>query len=176
VALDSIIGSTAHLSVSNGLGVGLFHTYEPFEEDDDWIWGELQGKCDGSEVGVSDGGNELARRLNNPQPQPYRIGYTSIETSYADGNEYWDYDEGKGRLFWADVLYNHCLSSDELTYHLWESDDIIYTYQGQGGERPSGKDFISLEIEDEIIPGGGLTTRFHYYKIKYGIPYIIYND
>lgn len=184
VALDSIVGSTAHLSVSNGLGVGLFHTYEPFEEDDDWIWGTLgegpgtppRGKCDGSEVGVSDGGNELARRLNNPilgQIHPYRISYTDIVIKDVDGIG-GDYED---RLFvdWTHDI-DGCINNTDLSYYLGESDDIIYSYEGQGGERPSGKDFVRVEIEDTFYPSGSPFPYFHWYHISYGTPYVHYNE
>lgn len=177
VALDSIVGNTAHLSVSNGLGVGELIIYDPFEEDDDWIWGTLgegiggtlpRGKCDGSEVGVSDGSNEIAYRLNNPNMSTNPPdGYTDIEIKDADG-----IGEYEGRLFvdWTHSI-DYCLSNTELTYYLNESDDIIYTYVAQGGKRPQGKNFIRVEIEDTMTPSGGIYPYLHWYHIRYGKPY-----
>ena len=176
VALDSVIGNTAHLSVSDGLGISLQVIYDPFEEDDDWIWGTLgegpgtppRGKCDGSEVGVSDGSNELAYRLNNPNMSTNPpSGYTDIVIKYADGLG--DYE---GRLYvdWTHDIDN-CLYDTDLTYYLGESDDIIYSYEDQGGERPQGKDFIRVEIIDDMVPSGGSYPYLHRYEIRYGIPY-----
>jgi len=175
VALDSTIGNTAHLSVSNGLGFSLLIIYDPFEEDDDWFWGTLdegpgtppRGKCDGTEYGVSDGSNELAYRLNNPNiAYTPPTNYTNVVIKDADGFVY------ENRLFvdWAANI-DYCLTDTELTYYLGESDDIIYSYESLGGERPAGKDFIRVEIEDTMYPSGSPYPYFHWYHISYGIPY-----
>lgn len=95
-------------------------------------------------------------------------GYTDIEIKYTDGiGEYED------RLF-VDWTHNidYCLTDTELTFYLDESDEIIYSYEGQGGERPQGKDFISVEIIDTMIPSGNPYPYLHWYHITYGKPYV----
>jgi hypothetical protein len=174
VALDSIDSGTAYMSGTNGYSSGIARNYAPFDEDDDWIWGTitmpLAGKCDGSDM-TSDGSNELEWRLNNPLPvsQVPIYGYTdlvTIHTSPIDA-DYWDkiYIDPTGQLY-------ACLYNEQLTYYLNQADIILYSYDGQGGERPLGLDLISINIEDDFI-GGQNTPYFHSYYISYGIPLLV---
>jgi len=174
VSLDSTDATKAYISVTNGFGLDLPSAYTPFAEDDDWIWGTLtgplSGKCDGTMIGVSDGSNELQKRLNNPLLVPAEpiYGYTDIqiretEGSYYDNRLYFDYT---GNI-------DSCLTNERLTYYLWQSDEIIHSYIGQGGERPAGKDFIRVEILDWVVVPTGYVWYLHYYKIHYGIPYYV---
>ncbi len=177
VALDSVVSTTAYLSATGGFGFNLLiGTYWGFDEDDDWLWGTLGqeygdppvGKCDGTQVGVSDGSDELQWRLNNPALQlaePYI--FTDLETHETTGFEWetggvyqlyvgWDYPE------------DNCLTNDTLTYYLLNSHDIINTYDYEGGLRPPTKSFANVEIKDELLllPYDG--QHLHYYTITYG--------
>jgi len=172
VALDSIAGGTAYLSGTNGYSSGIARNYTPI--DDDWIWGtltdSLAGNCDQDDM-TSDGSNELEWRLNNPLPtSPVPIyGYTDIVKIEIDGTQ----------GAYSDRLYidftgddDACLSISDLTYYLGESDEIIYTYQGQNdGIRPIGKDLINVVITDDVSPG--LSTYLHRYAVRYGIPLLV---
>ncbi len=175
VTMDSVVGTTGYLSVATGFGLDLPRNYVPFAEDDDWIWGTLggplAGKCDGTEVGVSDGSNELQWRLNNPMPvSGEQIFYTDLETLWTNG---WDFLDSNGneRLYvgW-DYPEDNCLTNDLLTYYLQQSDDIIYTYDYDGGLRPPGKDFVRLEIIDDLAFNENQSWFYHLYLVTYGIP------
>jgi hypothetical protein len=187
VALDSVVGNTAHLSVSNGLGVGQLITYEPFEEDDDWIWGTLieplEGKCDGSEIGVSDGSNELEFRLNNPIAQPYRVGYTDIEIVEVYYEFCYFLNPFNSYRVFNTTTAMYCLHNEELTEFLDKYDNIVYNYNDVSndisntviiegddeGARPEDKNFISIDIEDNYKYEDAVF--FHYLFITYGTPY-----
>lgn len=190
VALDSVAGSTAYLTLANGYGFNLIlGMYYPFEEDDDWYWGtdgEIigvppRGKCDGSEVGVSDGSNELAWRLNNPVPTTQATLYTDIET-FAVHYMNCTYNEPPQlpRVF-STLDGNYCMENDTLTFYLEAADLIIFDYndttndsgwpiviEDGEGARPAGKDFVSVEIVDDFSYYD--TKWFHHYQITYGIP------
>jgi hypothetical protein len=172
VALDSITGGTAYLSGTNGYSSGIARHYTPI--DDDWIWGtltgSLAGNCDQDDM-TSDGSNELEWRLNNPLPvsQVPIYGFTDIVRVDVSGLSP-SYSERLYVDFSGDV--DACLTISDLTLYLEESDDIIYTYQGQGGIRPSGKDLISVMIIDDLIPDGN-STYFHNYGVRYGIPLLV---
>jgi len=188
VALDSVVGNTAHLSVSNGLGVGELIIYDPFEEDDDWIWGTghpsdpLAGKCNGDMVGESDGSNELEYRLNNPNVSYPPSGYTDIEIvdiNYM--NCYYENPFNLNRVF-NTLDYYFCIENDEMNNYLSEYDYIVYEYNNTGndgsgmifvfngeGARPGGKNFISVAIEDAFNYDS--QRLFHFLHIRYGKPY-----
>lgn len=153
----------------------------PFNEDDDWYWGTLGqelgnpplGKCDGTQVGVSDGSDELQWRLNNPatqQTQPIYF-FTDLVMLEATGFEW---DNGAPMLYvgW-DYPEDNCLTNDTLTYFLLQSHDIINTYDDEGGLRPPGKSFAGVEIMDDLvlIPNDGI--HYHKYEVTYGIPSLI---
>ena len=175
VQLDEVDGNTARLTVNNGYGSGLIlGLYDPFYDDDDWIWGTLggplAGKCDGTEVGVSDGSNELQYRLNHPAALPANVGYTDLvlrigePTSFPDPN-------GTGYRIYLDptATIDNCLYNEDLEYYLIEADDIIKTYEADGGLRPLNKSFVRIEIIDDILLGNG--SYCHTYRVTYGTPY-----
>jgi len=179
VNMDSVVGTTGYLSVTTGFGVDLPRTYVPFAEDDDWIWGTLMeeygeppaGKCDGTEVGVSDGSDELQWRLNNPMPVPtQQIFYTDLVTLETTGFDFTD-ENVNARLYvgW-DYPQQNCLTNDTLTYYLNQSDDIIYTYDYDGGLRPPDKDFVRVKIIDDLLYRSSGNYYLHYYFVTYGKP------
>lgn len=178
VVLDSAVGSTGYLSVTNGFGFNLLlGTYWAFEDDDDWYWGTLSqeygqpplGKCDGTQVGVSDGSDELQWRLNNPvvgYGGPYI--FTDVVTLLTNGFCFLD-DNDDPRLY---VGWNYpeenCLTDDLLTYYLIQSDDIINTYDYEGGLRPPGLYFSSVYINDDLMMASSGDKHYHYYEVTYG--------
>ncbi|MDD4374400.1 MAG: hypothetical protein PHG67_10820 [Bacteroidales bacterium] len=176
VALDSIEGNTAYLSVKRVIGLKLIAgTYLPFQNGVDWYWGTLNqesgypplGKCDGTMIGISDASDELTRKLNHPDvipAQPYI--YTDIISRTTDGFVYdsrlyvgWNYPE------------NNCLASDTLNYYLEQSHLIINDISE--GLRPPGLDFSHVSILDELVPGGeDRSWHFHFYTVSYGVKVI----
>jgi len=181
VALDSIVGSTAYLSTTLGFGFNwiMGGYYWGFDEDDDWLWGTLGqelgspplGKCDGTQVGVSDGSDELQWRLNNPLVVLNgNYIFTNLETPWAKGEDFQNEDfEPRLYMGW-NYPENNCLTNDTLTYYLLESHDIINTYDYEGGLRPPNKSFISLQIVDDLkyLPNY-MGQHYHLYKVTYGI-------
>ena len=175
VSIDSTDATKAYLTLTNGFGLDLATQYDPFDEDDDWIWGTISGplvgKCDGSKIDTSDASNELQKRLNNPLLIPgEQIFFTDLITLQAVGDDFLD-EDGKPRLYlgWDYPDYN-CLYSDTLTYYLWQSDDIIYSYDFEGGLRPYNKSFTSLEIIDDLASSNNMVYYLHRYLVTYGIP------
>ena len=179
VQLNGVENNVAELEMISGYGYNLvLGTYVPFEEDDDWIWGTLDGnalagKCDGTMVGVSDGSNELEWRFNNPQCAPVNSGgYTNLETVHVIGGD--PVNANGDYMVYVDFDYNWqaCLLNEKLTFYLTQGHDIIYEYDDPGtwwteGRRPPGKDFIRIDIDDESA--GGI-AYVHYYYITYGLP------
>lgn len=173
VVLDSVENNTAYISAISGFGANLLlNTYWSFSEEDDWIWGTLSGplagKCDGTLQGVSDGSNELKWRLNNPLTSSQPSGYTDIVTLQAT---YAQFPGPIGELrIYLDVnaIADNCLYNDDLTYYLYEADDIIHSYE-PNGLRPSGKSFISIDIVADVELG--LNNNIHRYYVTYGSAY-----
>lgn len=151
VVLDSIEGNTAYLSANRVFGIGISAMYDAFDEDDDWIWGGTvgqslfgdppAGKCDGTMYGVSDGSDELQRRLNNPNfafdQQFIIVDVVTIEDinggTWSDGNG--------PLLFWInstqpDYDWFYCLTNEALTEQLSNAHTILYSYEDEGGVRP----------------------------------------
>lgn len=185
VALLEVVGGTAYVSATNGYGFNyLLGIYYPFDEDDDWYWGTLSeeygvpplGKCDGTQVGVSDGSNEIQYRLNHPIAVPIHTRYTDIVTIEVNGYDFEDI-YGNPRLFWGwDYPNDECLTNDTLTYYLIQSDDIIKTPDSQGGLKPPGKSFISVYIDDDLAMSPQISWHYHRYEVTYGVPYTAIPD
>ena len=160
-------------------------TYWPFDPDDDWIWGTLgeefgqppAGKCDGTQIGVSDGSNELEWRLNNPVTVGQGTAYTDIEIVEVG---FWNVDQlNAERTYWGQT-YDDCLDDQELTELLISADQLYNEFNDNieyieldEGARPVGKDFISTAIEDALTPSPRGVIYFHVHLIKYGVPYVI---
>jgi hypothetical protein len=183
VALDSIEGNTAYLSASRVFGINIAVLYDEFEEDDDWIWGTVEqtlygdppaGKCDGTMVGVSDGSDELQRRLNNPNfayDQRY-IFVDLVTINYINGMT-WTELNGDPLLFLIhelqpDFSWNYCLTNEALTEQLTNAHTILYNYDGDGGVRPQGLDLSNLIIDDDFISINYITHLLHNYHATYG--------
>ncbi len=179
VSLDSIEGNTAYLSTTLGFGYSwLLNRYWPFNTSDNWYWGTLAqeygdpplGKCDGTQVGVSDGSDELQWRLNNPvvvPADPYI--WTDLETNeYVNGFDF-PGPTGIPRLYvgW-DYPEDNCLTHDMLTNYLVQSHYIINDYAE--GIRPAGKSFASVYIDDDLafLPNSQ-GVHYHRYEVTYGI-------
>jgi hypothetical protein len=176
VAIDSIEGNNAYLSVTRVYGKDFPYGdwYTAFEDDDDWIWGTYtqhhgdppKGKCDGTFIGVSDGSDELMRKLNNPTilyPYPYTFLITSLETKTIDGLHYEGFE---GRLFVGQgSADDHCLNSTALNHYLTESHSIIHNEIE--GFRPSGKSMKHVQINDDFYLNNG--PYFHQYYVTYGV-------
>ena len=124
-------------------------------------------------IGVSDGSNELQKRLNNPLLVPgEQIYFTDLITLWVTGFDFTDENSDPRLYIGWDYPVNNCLTNDTLTYYLWQSDDIIYTYQYLGGLRPLNKSFVRLEILDDVVVSGG-GFNFHQYLVTYGIPTLV---
>jgi len=179
VSLDSIEGNTAHLSTTLGFGYNwLLGRYWPFSTSDNWYWGTLSqeygrppmGKCDGTQVGVSDASDELQWRLNNPVVLPTGpfiwidletnenvIGYNHLDTIYEEPRLYvgWDYPD------------DNCLTHDTLTHYLVQSHHIINDYSE--GVRPAGLSFASVYIDDDLLLRPNYQGQhYHRYEVTYG--------
>ena len=153
--------TSADFMLITGFGSYYSGNYAPFYADDDWKFGNMLGRCDGTMVTISDGGQELIGRLNNPFFQwagpgsfidpvqvyiPYE-GYPDVNNQNPDPDV--DY-----MIFYQELASGEpCLENDELTYYLNNLHNIIYTYEDNYlpnttlyGARPEGKSFIDIEI------------------------------
>jgi len=166
VALDSVLGNTAYVSASRIIGLRLVAgIYEPFDENDDWIWGYDQGRCDGTMAGVSDASNEIQRRMNNTWVVPdesYRFILNTLETIEVDpiGNP-----EFQGRLFGGTFDFYHCINNEMMTYYL-EQSHVIFNDPSEGIQ-PNNKHLYHVQIDDALY-GGGNSIISHHYIATYG--------
>jgi len=186
VQKDSVVGNTAYLTTNNGYGFNLIlGIYEPF--DDNWIWGTLSnpdappypGNCDQTDFS-SDGSNEIEYRLNHPVVVSSGTAYTDLETRNTNGQYFLD-NNGNPRLYWDNSMnLYHCMNNQELTDNLINAHDIINTYDdidpntGEPlGLRPHGKDFVRVNIIDDVIVYSNSGAYLHNYEVTYGIPFMI---
>jgi len=183
--LISSNSSSASFMLTTGFGSNFNGNYEPFNEDDDWHWGDMKGKCDGSYMWENDGGQELKRRLNNPYFQ--WAGPGSFINAITKNVYYYMYPDVNNEnpepnvdymIYYEESTINKplpCLENDEMTYYLNMAHDIIYTYVNQylpntnlHGQRPTGKAFIDFDIWTPSGTNNGTYWWEHQYFINYG--------
>jgi len=172
---NGINGSTLNLLLFNNIGINILAMYEPFEEEDDWRYGNGLGKCYIPGF-TSDAVQELEWRLDHPYFASPIPGNTWISQQIKDA-WWWEYPinnnpYGDYRIFYDGVSQEPpCLENYMLDYYLTNAHQIIYTVDDPNtpeleGERPEGKDFIDVFIWSNNL---GTTPFYHNYAINYGI-------
>ena len=156
------------MELTAGLGINPLVYYEEITTDDNWKYGNMLGRCDGSYFGQSDAGQELKRRFNNPEiafPFPHNA-WINIANSPIISN-----DNYPGRIFYKHSLTLPCITYDSLRYFLSQGHYIIYNGTD---DIPSGE-----KIEDLYFKAMDLWTNnpnptdniyWHKYLIWYGTP------
>lgn len=143
------------------------------------------GRCDGSDIGISDGSDELEWRLNDPNPgdPPTACAglFTDIETVEVTWETCWYYEPPQlPSIFQIEDEAFYCMENDTLTFYLEAADLIIYDYNDPSndqlwtiiiedgeGARPEGKIFLRIEIEDQFIGHEGVSNWYHRFYITY---------
>ena len=146
---------------------------QPFGPDDDWLWGLHLGKC--PMPTVTNVGTDAADKLNeviNRRPVSSRTFFTDVVNlafnASAFPNDITLYDNYRDCLMYiqnTNVFYTECITSNEMTFYLAGANTIIEQV------RPSGKNFISIDLIGTGLPG----LLLHVVTIKYGIKHTNYN-
>jgi len=161
--------------------------YYPFTTSDNWYFGNMLGKCDGTQLWVSDAGIKLKGKLNNPLIQWIKPGtWISIESGTAFYYEYPDVNNENPEsnvdymIYYEEASSLQCLEYDELNFYLSKAHEIFYTYNNQylpntnlPGKRIPGKHFIDVNIWTPSDPG---IKYQHNYSMRYGVRVSLPND
>ena len=167
--------SEAEFMLVTGFGNYYNSIYWPFFDDDDWYFGNMLGRCDGTYIYESDGGQELKTRLNNPYIQ--WVGPGSFVDPVQRHAFYYEYPDVNNENPEPNVDYMiyyeespnglQCLENEELTFYLNMAHNIFYTYDTQflpnttlHGKRPFGKAFMNMTI---CTPSGDDWWEHKYY-------------
>lgn len=155
-----IKGSQLQLYLNVVLGTKLTpgSYWEPFGESDNWKYGELLGKCDGSYFLESDAAKQIQGMLDIYRPiywvsPPYRIVYSIDQASpyLLYGNEYQDADNNN-LMFYIDKTTtltddDICLDYNEMNFHFNGHHSVIYDIMPTSNNKPSNWQCIGWEIE-----------------------------
>lgn len=166
-----------------GGGFAPLGPYVPFASDDYWYWAWNMGKCNGYGGGSgSDAADLLEYKINHPVLGPpggpvlYYTDIQEIHTWFNDSR--WDDISNPGpycdKMIFVFVLPNNsptpCLAPDELDYYLNKFPFIEVTL------RPSGKEFICIDIAEDIFTTTNYMNGFYHYYLNYGIPHRSQNN
>lgn len=156
------------MELTAGLGINPLIFYEPITTDDNWFYGNMLGRCDGSYFGQSDAGQELKRRFNNPEialPFPHNA-WINIANSPIISN-----DNYPGRIYYKHSLTIPCITYDSLQYFLSQGHYLIYngTNDIPAGEKIEGLYFKAMDIWTNN-PNPSDNIYWHKYLIWYGTP------
>ncbi len=158
------------MELTAGLGINPLIFYEPITTDDNWFYGNMLGRCDGSYFGQSDAGQELKRRFNNPNmAYPPHNAWINPYTSAVLSHEQYP-----SRIFYESSPSIPCVEYDQLTNLLIHGHYIIHndTNAINPGEKPDGLYFRLLDLwTNNSNPPDGI--YWHKYQIMYGTPIYI---
>lgn len=164
------------IKMTGGLGFRPLFYYTSIDTDDNWMYGNMLGRCDGSNLWESDASQELKRRFNNPHiAYPFPVQHTEDETGWIniDFTENLDYQTPgyENRIYHEISSVPPCIEYDELQELLIQGHYLIYNYpeDSPSGERISGLDFKFFNIwTNDVNPPDNVYQ--HFYQIWYGIP------
>ena len=156
------------MELTAGLGINPLVYYEEITTDDNWKYGNMLGRCDGSYFGQSDAGQELKRRFNNPEiafPFPHNAWINVISTDVLSYIQY------PTRIFQETSNSIPCINYSSMIHLLEQGHYIIYNTptQNPSGQKPNGLYFRLLDLwtNNPNPPGNNYA---HYYQIQYGTP------
>jgi hypothetical protein len=165
-----------------------------FFEGDDWLAGYAagEGKCDGT-ILESNAAEELEKKLNyyyplahpivSPNPyEPYHVGFIEIQTIWdidpvvnellnESDNVQWDNNRDYLMYTTSDFYPNYhtpdCLDYNDMNWYyckMWGIIDVML---------PTGREFISVDVEADAWFPAGSTTRVHTMDLYHGIPLFV---
>jgi len=159
------------MELTAGIGINPLIYYEPITTDDNWYYGNMLGRCDGTYLGQSDAGQELKRRFNNPNmayPFPHNAWINPYTSAVLSHEQY------PSRIFYEEAQSNPCIEFDQMTHLLTHGHYMIYndTTAVYPGEKPDGLYFRLLDLwTNNSNPPDG--KYWHKYQIMYGTPIYI---
>lgn len=165
------------LPFDNGIKVVLVSTfgskaskylYAQFGNDDYWRWGQNQGKCDGTYVGI-DACDKLRIKFNSPLNKPYIEGYYISIVCWNENFNSHPLPNSQYRMFMASGSGSSvptpgpCISPDQLNFYLSNFDYI------KDINCPTGKQFKSVDVTEDYATMENYWSVAHHYKLYYGI-------
>jgi hypothetical protein len=164
---ESLKSDEFNIKVTGGLGINPLVYYEPITNEDNWFYGNMLGRCDGTFAGQSDAGQELKRRFNDPKlayPFPYNTWINPTHREVTPINY-------PTRIFNAVSPTSPCIEYDYLQNYLKQGHYIIYNSPTSNptGERPSGLYFKLMDLWSNN-PNPLDNEYWHKYLIWYGTP------
>ncbi len=154
----------------------------PYQESDNWRWGDLAGNCDPLITKISDASLEMERRLNfmksfhcrtspceYPNQEYFKNIVTTKEYPYDHPNPN-DPNPGDG---WYDYLLwenggdgRTCVTRPEMVFYTAGAKTIA----NKPGVHPGGNYRpIHYDIINDLIPGGPGSPYLHSLRVYYGI-------
>ncbi len=168
--------------------------WEPFGEDDDWLYGYGMGRCDYTQD-TTDAAEEIQKALNKHKPlvsppPGYRFVYDLDEPiplyhedilNYPNPENpppanYMDYlifyvTESSGNFT---LGVEDCLIPDEMNFHFNGEEEIIYEILPVELEKPSNWTFMECDLKGlEGEDGAGEIIYFHENHLQYAFRYLV---
>ncbi|MDD3701919.1 MAG: hypothetical protein RBR10_11410 [Bacteroidales bacterium] len=136
--------------------------WNPFEDNEEWWYGELYGKCDHDPLYFgTDAAKKIEFYLNTKRPLPpspptgFRYIYVDHEDILKYGHEYID-NEGNYLIFFIereDGNFSHdekCLNNEELNFHYHGQRKVIYNIIPEEMNKPNNWKFVNCELTGEL--------------------------
>lgn len=177
---DEIRGSQLLLRLNVVLGTKQQpgYSWEPFGEGDNWLYGDLFGKCNGTEAG-SDAAEQIEEQINANRPifwtpsPDYRFVYTiDINSPYKlQGNEFKN-AAGDNLIFYIEKYTSLddddiCLNVDEMNFHYNGQHEVIYDLVPALYSKPLNWEFMGCDIEGKYDNVQGKYKIHHKNNLNY---------
>jgi len=146
------------LNVVTGEKLPSLPAWTPFGYGDNWKYGEMLGKCDGSFFNESDGAKQIEVQINMRRPvihvtPPQRIIYIMDPMSpyKLDGHEFKN-SFNENLIFYYEsptpiTDEERCLSYAKMNFHYFGEDEVIYDRMPAAYNRSANWTFMNCYIE-----------------------------
>ena len=149
-----------------------------------WYYWQNRAICEGntSSTELTDAAEEMQKLIMRCRPVPGGNYWTENEThalilfpeNYPNQPGAPKSNHRYAHLYWNSSEYpdfNGCIPPDDLNFYLEKTTDLINTETTQGGLRPSGYSFLSIDMWGKIEIDD-YTIYKHQADVKYGIIHI----
>ncbi len=177
--------STVTLKTTTTVSSGPVYPGSPFEEWDYWMYGKGLGYCydQGDSANVesdSDAAEEIELKVHQRKAVPAgKYYYTNVETKELHAEDYPNPDDDELDNHYDYLLFNNvtwlpncemCLNPTKMNFYLNGTETVIYNTENDNppGERPDGKNFISLDLIGDHLTINYETQFLHRGTVKYG--------
>lgn len=154
----------------------------PFGVEDNWHYGNYEGKCDQITAVGSDAAEQIENMINSVPtidvmpPYGYRYVYINHEEYTLEGNEFKN-DNGENLIFWIEkpngafTSDEKCLDYNEMNFHFNGECEVIFSLLPEFLNKPSNWKLINCNIVGNLTDDG--MKIHHQNNLRYAYRHLV---